>query len=123
MREALKGAGILAAAIVEVRFSSIPSDSLFHSLWVDHVARIAFLNNKAGYTAKPVKCGWARAVILIMIFVHEGIENSAEDYNSSRMGVLCHLSCVVSNFKYGIISKRFELESFFYINILLLNLN
>ena len=39
-----------------------------------------------------------------MVFVHDGIE----DYNYSRVGVVCRLS--VSNFKHGIISKRFELD-------------
>ena len=41
------------------------------------------------------------------IFVYDGIKNSVEDYNSSRM-----VSDVVSVpiFKHGIISKRFELE-------------
>ena len=33
-----------------------------------------------------------------LFFVHDGIENSVEDYNSSRM-----VSGVVSNFKYEII--------------------
>ena len=40
--------------------------------------------------------------------------NSVEDYSSSSVAVVCRLSCVcrlsVSNFKNGIISKRFELE-------------
>ena len=42
--------------------------------------------------------------------------NSVEDYSSSSVGVVCRVSSVVcrlssvSNFKHGIISKRFELE-------------
>ena len=45
------------------------------------------------------------------LFVHDGI-NSAEDYNSSRMGVGCRLSDVLK-FKDKIISKCFELISGF----------
>ena len=48
--------------------------------------------------------------LIIGVFVHDGTENSVEDYNSSRVGVVCHLLCVVSNFEYGIIYTRFELE-------------
>ena len=40
------------------------------------------------------------------IFLSDGIENPVEEYNSSRVGVVCR----VPKFKRGIISKRFELE-------------
>ena len=37
------------------------------------------------------------------------LNNSVEDYNSLRVGVVCRVSCV-PKFKHGIISKCFELE-------------
>ena len=39
------------------------------------------------------------------------LNNSVEDYNYLRVGVVCNVSSV-SNFKYGIISRRFELEGY-----------
>ena len=54
--------------------------------------------------------------LLIWDFCPRRNLNSVEDYSSSSVGVVCRvscvcrLSCVVSNFKHGIISKRFELE-------------
>ena len=50
----------------------------------------------------------------LVVFCPRRNLNSVEDYSSSSVGVVCRVVCrlssVVSNFKDGIISKRFELE-------------
>ena len=49
--------------------------------------------------------------LMIRLFLSDGIINFVGDYNSSRVGVVCRLSCdVCPKFQHGIISKRFELE-------------
>ena len=51
--------------------------------------------------------GCVRPSVGNQLFLSE-LNNSVVDYNSSRVGVVCRLS--ISNFKLGIISKRFDLE-------------
>ena len=57
--------------------------------------------------------GWGKELVNHLknnFFVHDGIENSVEDYSSSSVGVVCRVVSSVSNLKDGIFSKRFELE-------------
>ena len=49
------------------------------------------------------------AILSVQFLSTTELNNSVKDYNSSRVGVVCRLSCV-PKFKHGIISQRFKLE-------------
>ena len=79
------------------------------TLWVDHVAKIAFLKRNSVIRKKIENSfdflrGGEKTGFLFLSTTE--LNNSIKDCTSLRVGVVCR----VSNFQHGIISKRFELE-------------